>query len=72
MTSRLMIPYDVLSDEKLELKTALNLPTFSINNKDFLLRITLILENNIIKKIFYPIHAINTHIEEVLLWLKEN
>ena len=29
MTSRLKIPYDVLSDEKLELSKQLNIPTFS-------------------------------------------
>ena len=29
MTRRLKIPYDILSDEKLELKSALSLPTFA-------------------------------------------
>ena len=72
MTSRLAVPYDVLSDEKLELKTALNLPMFSINNKEYLKRITLIIEQNIIKKVFYTIYLIDKHIEEVLRWLKEN
>ena len=72
MTSRLGVPYDVLSDEKLELKNALNLPIFSINNKDYLKRLTLIIENNIIKKVFYPIYPIDKHIEDILKWLKEN
>ena len=72
MTTRLQIPYDVLSDEKLELKTLLNLPIFSINEKDYLKRTTLIIENNIIKKVFYPIYSINKNIEEVLKWLREN
>ena len=72
MTSRLRIPYDVLSDDKLELSNALNIPTFSVNSKFFLKRITLIVEKKIIKKVFYPINDINKHIEEVLKWLKEN
>ena len=72
MTSRLKIPYDVLSDEKLELSNQLNIPTFSVDSKIFLKRITLIVENKIIKKVFYPINNINKHIEEVLKWLKEN
>ncbi len=72
MTSRLAVPYDVLSDEKLELRNALNLPIFSINNKNYLKRITLIIENNIIKKVFYPIYLIDKHIEEVLKWLQKN
>ena len=72
MTNRLKIPYDILSDEKLELSDALNIPTFSVESKIFLKRITLIVEKKIIKKVFYPINDINKHIEEVLKWLKEN
>ena len=72
MTSRLKVPYDVLSDEKLELSNELNIPTFSVSSKIFLKRITLIVEKKIIKKVFYPINDINKHIEEVLKWLKEN
>ena len=72
MTSRLKIPYDVLSDEKLELSNQLNIPIFSVDSKIFLKRITLIVERKIIKKVFYPIININKHIEEVLKWLKEN
>ena len=49
MTSRLKVPYDVLSDEKLELCTELNIPTFLVDSKVFLKRITLIVEKNIIK-----------------------
>jgi peroxiredoxin len=72
MTSRLKVPYDVLSDEKLELSNELNIPTFLIDSKIYLRRITLIIEKKIIKKVFYPINDINKHIEEVLKWLKEN
>ncbi|MDC0498504.1 peroxiredoxin [Alphaproteobacteria bacterium] len=72
MTSRLKVPYDVLSDEKLELSKELNIPTFSVNSKFFLKRITLVVEKKIIKKVFYPINDINKHIEEVLKWLKAN
>ena len=72
MTSRLRVPYDVLSDEKLELCTELNIPTFLVDSKVFLKRITLIVEKNIIKKVFYPINDISKHIEEVLKWLKQN
>ena len=72
MTTRLKVPYDVLSDEKLELSKELNIPTFLVDSKFFLKRITLIVEKKIIKKIFYPINDINKHIEEVLKWLKTN
>ena len=72
MSARLKIPYDVLSDEKLELCDELNIPIFSVDSKIFFKRITLIVEKKIIKKVFYPINDINKHIEEVLKWLKEN
>ena len=72
MTSRLKVPYDVLSDDKLQLSNELNIPTFSVGSKIFLKRITLIVEKKIIKKVFYPINDINKHIEEVLKWLKAN
>ena len=72
MTNRLKIPYDILSDEKLELSGELNIPTFSVESKIFLKRITLIVEKKIIKKVFYPINNVNKHIEDVLKWLKEN
>ena len=72
MTNRLKVPYDVLSDDKLQLSNELNIPTFSVGSKIFLKRITLIVEKKIIKKVFYPINDINKHIEEVLKWLKAN
>ena len=49
MTTRLNVPYDVLSDEKLKLGNELNIPTFSVDSKIFLKRITLIVEKKIIK-----------------------
>lgn len=72
MTSRLDVPYDVLSDEKLELKNLLNLPIFLVNKQVYFKRLTLIVEKNTIKKVFYPIFRIDKHIDEVLKWLTEN
>ena len=72
MTNRLGIPFDVLSDAKLELKDSLSLPTFSIDNKIYLKRLTLIIEKKIVKKIFYPIYPIDKHVDDIIVWLKEN
>ena len=72
MTSRLGVPYDVLSDEKLELKNSLNLPNFLIKNQVYFKRLTLVIEKNIIKKVFYPIYPIDKHIEEIVKWLQKN
>ena len=72
MTNRLKVPFDVLSDDKLELKNALNLPTFLVDDNVYLKRLTLIVEKKIVKKVFYPVYPIDKHIDNVLIWLKEN
>jgi len=72
MTIRLSIPFDILSDANLKLKNLINLPTFSIKEKTFIKRLTLIIEKNIIKKVFYPIFPPDKHINEVIKWLKTN
>ena len=72
MTNRLGIAFDVLSDQNLTLKNALNLPTFSVKNKIYLKRLTLIIEKKIVKKVFYPIYNIDKHINDIIKWLKEN
>lgn len=72
MTVRLGIQYDVLSDFNLECVNQLSLPTFSINNDIFIKRLTIVVEKNIIVKVFFPIFSINKHVNDVLLWLKEN
>ena len=72
MTNRLHIPYDVVSDQEQILSSSINLPTFSIDNKVFLKRVTMIIEKSIIKKIFYPIFSPNNHINDVLDWLNKN
>tara|TARA_Y100001970_G_C13944762_1_gene705040 strand:+ start:217 stop:783 length:567 start_codon:yes stop_codon:yes gene_type:complete len=70
MTERLKINYDILSDYKLEFTTLLKLPTFKIYERIFIKRLTLVVSNNRINKVFYPIFPPNNHIKEVLEWLK--
>ena len=72
MTKRLHIPYDILSDQNLNLISKIKLPTFSINNKIFLKRVTLIIEKSVIKKVFYPVLPVGKNIYNVLDWLKSN
>ena len=72
MTNRLNIQYDILSDADLLFTKKLSLPTFTVDNKIYIKRLTIIVEKNMIKKIFYPIVSISKHVETVLKWLKEN
>ncbi|HEV3036960.1 MAG TPA: peroxiredoxin [Candidatus Angelobacter sp.] len=72
MVGRLHVPYEVLSDSELALTRALNLPTFEIDQKVFIKRLTLILRKRHIAHVFYPIFPPNAHADEVLAWLSRN
>ena len=72
MTERLKIDYDVLSDANMFLTRKLSLPTFSVDNKFFIKRLSIIVEKNTIKKVFYPIFSLNKHVDDILKWLKKN
>ena len=70
MTKRLKIPYDVVSDANLNFANLMKLPTFKVDGKVFIKRVTLIITNSIIKKVFYPIFPPDLHINDVINWLK--
>ena len=72
MTSRLSIPFDVVSDEHLNFVHQLKLPTFTINKKVFIKRLTLIVEKSFIQHVFYPVFPPDLHVKEVLQWLDAN
>jgi peroxiredoxin len=72
MVERLHVPFEVLSDSDLALTRALNLPTFQIEGRTFIKRLTLILRQGRIAHVFYPIFPPNAHAEEVLSWLSRN
>lgn len=71
-TTRLEINHSILSDCDLQLTTILKLPTFKISTKSYLKRLTMIVKNNKIIKIFYPIFPPDKHIFEVIDWLTNN
>ena len=72
MTLRLAIQFDILSDFNQELTNSLFLPTFEVEKKVYLKRLTIIVEKNIVKKVFYPINSVNKHIDEIIKWLKKH
>ena len=72
MTKRLKIPYDIVSDVNLHFVNLMKLPTFRVDEKIFIKRLTLIIENSIIKKVFYPIFPPDLHIKDVINWLENN
>jgi peroxiredoxin len=55
MTERLHLPFSVISDIKFEHCDILNLPTFIVEGKRLMERVTIIIESGIIEAVHYPI-----------------
>jgi len=72
MASRLHLPFPVLSDEKLELTSALRLPTMGVAGLTLIKRLTLIIDDARITHVFYPVFPPDQNASEVLAWLKDN
>jgi peroxiredoxin len=70
MVARLKVPFEVLSDAGFELTRALRLPTFEFEGVKLLKRLTLVLSDGTIEKIFYPVFPPDQHAMEVILWLR--
>jgi peroxiredoxin len=68
--SRLHLPFAILSDEKLSLTKALNLPTFSVAGMTLLKRMALVVDDGVITKVFYPVFPPDKNAAEVIAWLQ--
>jgi peroxiredoxin len=69
---RLHLPFELLSDSSLQLKSVLRLPTFRVNGLELYKRLTLIVDRGKIEKVFYPVFPPDKNAEEVLDWLKQH
>ncbi len=69
---RLHLPFDLISDKGLELKKALSLPTFVVENKELFKRLTLIVKDSAIVKVFYPVFPPDENPDNVISWLQTN
>ncbi|MGB8397488.1 peroxiredoxin [Bradyrhizobium sp.] len=72
MASRLHLPFPVLSDEKLALTRALNLPTMEVAGLTLIKRLALIVDDGRIAQVFYPVFPPDRNAGDVLAWLKDN
>jgi peroxiredoxin (alkyl hydroperoxide reductase subunit C) len=72
MASRLHLPFPVLSDEKLKLTQALDLPTMEVAGLIMLKRMALIIDDGRIGHVFYPVFPPDRNAGNVLTWLKAN
>lgn len=69
---RLHLPFQLLSDSSLQLKHSLRLPTFTTAGMELFKRMTLIVQQGRIKKVFYPVFPPNRNADDVLAWLRAN
>jgi len=66
---RLHLPFSLLSDNFLSLAHALNLPVFEADGMTLLKRLTLIVANDKVEHVFYPVFPPDQNAADVIAWL---
>jgi peroxiredoxin len=69
---RLHLPFAILSDDQLRLQEALGLPTFVVQGMTLLKRLTLVIDDGVIRHVFYPVFPPDKSAAETLAWLAAN
>jgi len=69
---RLHLPFALLSDGGLQFVRALHLPTFEVGEMTLIKRLTLILRDGLIAKVFYPVFPPDQNALQVISWLSRN
>jgi peroxiredoxin len=69
LAERLRLPFELASDAERKLQNAAKLPTFETGGVVYLKRLTLVLRDGRIERVFYPVHPPDAHAGEILAWL---
>jgi peroxiredoxin len=69
---RLHLPFPILSDEHLAFTRALELPTFEVAGMTLLKRMALVIDDGVIRKVFYPVFPPDRNAADVVAWLRAN
>lgn len=72
MARRLHLPFEILSDAKLEFCDTLHLPTFQVNGMRLLRRLTLVIRGRRVEHTFYPVFPPDQSAEQVIHWLNDH
>jgi len=67
---RLNLPFELLSDARLELTAAMRLPTFQFEGETLLKRLTMIVLDGRVEHVYYPVFPPDRHAEEVVRQLR--
>jgi peroxiredoxin len=70
VAQRLHLPFALLSDARLEIQRALDLPTFGVDGMTLLKRLTMVLDDGVITKVFYPVFPPDRSAAEAVAWLR--
>ncbi|HVI48464.1 MAG TPA: GNAT family N-acetyltransferase, partial [Chitinophaga sp.] len=70
--ARIHLPFELLSDQQLQFIQALRLPTHEVDGMTLFRRVTLIVEDGVIVKHFYPVFPPDKNADEVLAWLLQS
>ena len=71
MVVRQRLPFPILSDEHFTLTRALRLPLFETSGMTLLKRLTLVVQDGVIKHVFYPVFPPDENAEAVAAWLRQ-
>lgn len=69
---RLHLPFQLLSDEKLEFVNGLQLPTFEWEGKKVVRRVTMAVQDGKIVKVWYPVFPPDKNASDVVEWLEKD
>jgi peroxiredoxin len=68
----LYLPVELLSDVELAFARALRLPTYEVEAMTLIKRLTLIICDGRIEKVFYPVFPPDKNAGDVIEWLSRN
>jgi peroxiredoxin len=69
---RLHLPFPLLSDASLAFARALRLPTFAVAGMTLIKRLTLIIADGRIEKVFYPVFPPDKNAGDIIRWLAQH
>lgn len=69
---RLHLPFPLLSDAELGLARAMTLPTMEVAGKTMIKRLAMIIDDGVIRHVFYPVFPPDRNAGDVLAWLRAN